>query len=377
VTGGGKMKFVKPIILMFLVCALISTIGSVSATPYIDSQGYWVYPPGNIIPQYHGSLTVDLQLNSSYNDGLAHVGDTVYIYVHPHNTGLSDWKNVVIYAPIPEGLEYESWVMPDRTLQDYDPSTGIWNVDQMLAAGRGSDKELIITCKILPEAAGKTIVIPAGTVKFTSLISVYPTATNSMSRLVDVVASGQAPSYPEDVKLTILPFTGNGPGSGSGNGTGENGPSNGSFNGSGNGTGGVSVLNVTANSKGGIYHAPQSVSLNASGTSEIYYTLNGTDPTTTSTRYEGPINIETSKTLKFIAWNNTVGQSQIYTESYFIYKSVPYSYTKKLHYKKVWYKHWHKKWYKSGEKWKYYWSKWEYYWIYKNKVFWSTKNVLT
>lgn len=150
---------------------------------------------------------------------------------------------------------------------------------------------------------------------------------------------------------------------------------------------------VTAKPGQGSYYAPQNVVLAASETSEIYYTLNGTDPTKNSTKYTGPINIATSKTLKFTAWDNAGNQSPIYIQLYRIYKLVPYSYIAKVPYKKIWYKGKYKvKYkvkkkvrYKVGKRWKYRynyvtkykWKRgWLYYWLYKNVTKWNNRWVL-
>ena len=80
---------------------------------------------------------------------------------------------------------------------------------------------------------------------------------------------------------------------------------------------------VTAGPKGGFYNASQSVTLSASDNFDsnpaIYYTIDGTDPTTSSTRYTGPISIVKTTTLKFMAvdavGNQSPVQSAVYTES--------------------------------------------------------------
>ena len=200
------MKFKKSVISMFLVCTLIfSAMGSASASAF------------------HGGLSVGV---SSTN---VKVGDTVTIDVTALNDGITDWENVKIYIPIPAGLQFESFVVPDRNIKDYTSSTGVWNVIQMKWSGRGHEKEIIITTKVLPEAAGKTLPVTA------SFISLRSVASNGTS--VDEVAIGKAPpafhtpsivvsgtytppkNDTNDTKPTKDP-SGDGPGLGSGSGSG-------------------------------------------------------------------------------------------------------------------------------------------------------------
>ena len=77
---------------------------------------------------------------------------------------------------------------------------------------------------------------------------------------------------------------------------------------------------VTANVTGGAYKTPQTVNLTATcpdGSATIYYTTNGSDPTTSGTVYHDPIQITNTAALLFIAYNNLYGNwgpisSQIY-----------------------------------------------------------------
>jgi fibronectin type 3 domain-containing protein len=80
---------------------------------------------------------------------------------------------------------------------------------------------------------------------------------------------------------------------------------------------------VSANPKGGTYTSKQSISLSASELATIYYTLDGTDPTTASSIYSEPITISSSKTLKFIAVDTAENQSTVNTETYTIDLDTP------------------------------------------------------
>ena len=143
---------------------------------------------------------------------------------------------------------------------------------------------------------------------------------------------------------------------------------------------------VSASPVGGNYYAPQTVTLKADEIADIYYTLDGSTPTKSSTRYAAPISVTSSKKLSYIGVDSLGNISGVKTQVYRIYKLVKYSYTVKTPYKKVWYRHWYKKsykhWYKSHGKWAFkwrsYWKKgWAYHWKYKNTVKTGQKYVLT
>jgi hypothetical protein len=73
---------------------------------------------------------------------------------------------------------------------------------------------------------------------------------------------------------------------------------------------------VLANPQGGLYGAPVSVSLSGEPGARIYYTQNGSVPTTASPRYTAPINVTTTRTLKFMSIDTAGNQSVISTETY-------------------------------------------------------------
>jgi predicted outer membrane repeat protein len=55
----------------------------------------------------------------------------------------------------------------------------------------------------------------------------------------------------------------------------------------------------------------------------IYYTMNGTTPSTSSTKYTGPITISSNATIKAIAYKSGYTQSAVATATYTITKTVP------------------------------------------------------
>ncbi|MDR3302778.1 MAG: chitobiase/beta-hexosaminidase C-terminal domain-containing protein [Spirochaetaceae bacterium] len=73
----------------------------------------------------------------------------------------------------------------------------------------------------------------------------------------------------------------------------------------------------TANPPGGMYNIAQNVTLNTTTeSSSIYYTIDGTNPTTGSALYSGAINIPLGTTLKAIAVKGGLAQSAVMKEGY-------------------------------------------------------------
>lgn len=152
---------------------------------------------------------------------------------------------------------------------------------------------------------------------------------------------------------------------------------------------------VNATPVGGNYYGNQNVVLAANEVSEIYYTLDGTIPTKESKKYTDPINIGTSKTLRFAAWDLADNQSRIYAENYFLYRLEPYGYVVSVPYQQIRYKGKYRVAYtvkvksgkfKAGKRWKYTykyvtkykWKKgWITKWLYRDEIRCSNHWVLT
>ena len=89
-----------------------------------------------------------------------------------------------------------------------------------------------------------------------------------------------------------------------------------------------SIPTVNASLDNGSFNTVQTVTLTAKdedSSTTIYYTTDGSDPTTSSTRvkYTSPINIGSTTTLKFYVVDEAGNPSDVYTKSYTIDKTAP------------------------------------------------------
>jgi len=79
------------------------------------------------------------------------------------------------------------------------------------------------------------------------------------------------------------------------------------------------VIKPIATPAGGNYSTSQIVTLStATEGADIHYTLNGSTPTASSAKYDNPITISTTSTLKAIAVKSGMNDSEILTETYTI-----------------------------------------------------------
>lgn len=82
----------------------------------------------------------------------------------------------------------------------------------------------------------------------------------------------------------------------------------------------VDNIAATANVKTGTYNTDKVVKLTMNENGDIYYTINGSDPTTASTRYTKALTINKNATLKFMAVDSVGNKSPVYTAKYSINK---------------------------------------------------------
>jgi hypothetical protein len=110
---------------------------------------------------------------------------------------------------------------------------------------------------------------------------------------------------------------------------------------------------VTVVPKSGSYVSPLRVVFYANEWAVVYYTLDGTDPTTRGILYNGSLVLGTSKTLKYVGVDFAGNVAPVVTEKYLIYKAMQYRSTVKVPYKgwyKAYYYKTYKHWYRSHGK---------------------------
>ena len=80
---------------------------------------------------------------------------------------------------------------------------------------------------------------------------------------------------------------------------------------------------ATASITTGYYNTTKTVTFKMSEPGNIYYTINGATPTSSSTLYSGPISISKTTVLKYLAVDIAGNKSPVYTQTYTINKVPP------------------------------------------------------
>lgn len=85
----------------------------------------------------------------------------------------------------------------------------------------------------------------------------------------------------------------------------------------------MQIPTVKASLSGGYFNTAKNVILTMNKPGTIYYTTNGSTPTSASTQYKGTIAISNTTTLKYIAVDTNGHKSCVYTQIYTIDKTAP------------------------------------------------------
>ena len=111
-----------------------------------------------------GNGTPSAKISVAFDKTNVNVGDTIILTVTITNDGKANLTNILVLAPLPDGLQYLS----HATLTDKAIYTGgIWDVGNLKTTSKlNGTKYLYITAKVLPSAEGKDLVVTA---KYTSL----------------------------------------------------------------------------------------------------------------------------------------------------------------------------------------------------------------
>lgn len=108
-----------------------------------------------------GTAFAGAEISVEFNTNTANVGDQLYLIVNITNTGPGDLSNILVSTPIPAGLKFLNSSTGTQK-NNYNSTTGIWDVGNLkLSSQGGGKKSLNITIEVLPEAAGKTIIVNA------------------------------------------------------------------------------------------------------------------------------------------------------------------------------------------------------------------------
>src|SRR5207244_2990631 len=85
----------------------------------------------------------------------------------------------------------------------------------------------------------------------------------------------------------------------------------------------IQVAPPTFNPPGGAYTTPQSVTLSDAPSATIYYTTDGSTPTTASTQYTAPITVTQNTTIRAMAAASGMANSSVVSATYTIQVAPP------------------------------------------------------
>jgi len=115
--------------------------------------------------------TASALITVAFDKTEAKVGDTVIITVTITNNGTIDLTNIIVSAPLPEGLKYLS-AATNTTKSNYTSTDGTWNVGNLKTTSKlNGVKYLYITAEVLPSAENKKLIATAKYINIEPAIS--------------------------------------------------------------------------------------------------------------------------------------------------------------------------------------------------------------
>lgn len=115
--------------------------------------------------------TASALISVAFDKTEAKVGDTVIITVTITNNGNIDLTNIIVSAPLSEGLKYLS-AATNTTKSNYTSTDGTWNVGNLKTTSKlNGVKYLYITAEVLPSAENKELIATAKYINIEPAIS--------------------------------------------------------------------------------------------------------------------------------------------------------------------------------------------------------------
>ena len=190
------------------------------------------------------------------------------------------------------------------TLDVYDPATNVWTTLAAMPTARQNGAAAVINSKLYVIGGYSAANAYVGTVE------AYDPATNTWSTEVSMTTPRQLLAATAGVNGAIYAVGGS-------DATGSL-AVNEAFAPATPPPADATPPTTTASPAGGTYTSAQSVTLTANETATIYYTTDGSTPTTSSAVYMTPIIVSSSKTIKYFAVDSSNNSSVVQTQAYTI-----------------------------------------------------------
>jgi uncharacterized repeat protein (TIGR01451 family) len=206
--------------------------------------------------------TASAKISVAFDKETAKVGDTVKITVTITNDGTLNLTNIMVLAPLPDGLQYLSHAT-NTSKVDYTSEDGIWNVCNLKTTSKlNGVKYLYITAKVMSSAENKDLITTA------KYLSVEPELPDPNFK-----KPGLASSNVLKIEKTS---TGTGNGTGNGNSSTSKKATLAQAIKNATSTGGIDALqNLDQPAQGGAYEVTNATAPNSSDNSRTAYAVLG------------------------------------------------------------------------------------------------------